>query len=413
MLLVIGLGMTTFAPHFKKEKTMKITANPASYKVFSGFITAIIMGFLSFLPVSIQASGGEEGGKFSPGDMIMEHIQDAHSIHLIGHTSIPLPIILYTDKGIEVFMSSNFWDEHHNYIPYTSPRTGYTYANDHETIKFASNVVLHHEHTAADSTHQEIAHLDTPHIAVSSAETHATLIDFSITKSVFGMLLVLFLLVLIFTSVARKYRKGGAPKGMQNLMETLVLFIRDQVVIPSMGEKRGAKFLPLILTLFFFIWGCNMLGLIPFLGGFNITGTMSITLVLAALVFVVTLINGNGHYWGHIFWPPGVPFFVKLILVPIEIASVFIKPAVLMIRLTANITAGHIVILALVSLVFLFGSTNAAAGYGVGLGASLFIVFMFFIEILVAFLQAYVFVLLASLYFGDATQEHQHEEAHH
>ncbi len=403
--------MTTFAPHFKQVKTMKIIANPASNKVFKGFLVAI---FFAFIPAGLFASGGEEG-KFKPGDMIMEHIQDAHSIHLIGHTSIPLPVILYTDKGLDIFMSSNFWDEHHHFVPYTSPKTGYTYVNDHETIKFASDVAADHhaEHAIADTTHQEIVHVEQTHPVDTTAASHGTLIDFSITKSVFGMLFILFILVLIFTSVARKYKNGGAPKGMQNLMETLILFIRDQVVIPSMGKKRGAKFLPLILTLFFFIWACNILGLIPFIGGFNITGTMSITLVLAALVFVVTTINGNAHYWGHIFWPPGVPFFVKLILVPIEIASIFIKPAVLMIRLTANITAGHIVILALVSLVFLFGASNPAAGYGIGVGASLFIVFMFFIEILVAFLQAYVFVLLASLYFGDATQEHHHEEDHH
>jgi F-type H+-transporting ATPase subunit a len=156
-----------------------------------------------------------------------------------------------------------------------------------------------------------------------------------------------------------------------------------------------------------------MLGLIPFLGGFNITGTLSITLVLAALVFLITSFSGNGHYWGHIFWPPGIPFGIKLILVPIEVLSIFIKPIVLMIRLTANITAGHIIILAFVGLVLLFGQTSAVAGYGVGVGAVIFMIFMFFIELLVAFLQAYVFTLLAALYFGDATQEHHHEGDHH
>jgi F-type H+-transporting ATPase subunit a len=156
-----------------------------------------------------------------------------------------------------------------------------------------------------------------------------------------------------------------------------------------------------------------MLGLIPFLGGFNITGTLSITLVLATFVFILTTINGNAHYWGHIVWPPGVPVAIKFILVPIEFLSIFIKPAVLMIRLTANINAGHIIILAFTSLIFIFGEKSAVAGYGVGVFSTLFIVFMFFIELLVAFLQAYVFTLLAALYFGDATQEHHHEEAHH
>jgi F-type H+-transporting ATPase subunit a len=154
-----------------------------------------------------------------------------------------------------------------------------------------------------------------------------------------------------------------------------------------------------------------MLGLIP-LGGFNVTGTLSITLVLATIVFIITSVKGNAHYWGHIFWPPGVPGFVKVILVPIEIASLFIKPAVLMIRLTANINAGHIVILAFTSLIFIFGAKSEAVGMGVGIFATAFLVFMYFLELLVAFLQAYVFTLLAALYFGDATQEHHHEEHH-
>jgi F-type H+-transporting ATPase subunit a len=135
--------------------------------------------------------------------------------------------------------------------------------------------------------------------------------------------------------------------------------------------------------------------------------------VLATFVFILTTINGNAHYWGHIVWPPGVPLAIKFILVPIEILSVFIKPAVLMIRLTANINAGHIIILAFTSLIFIFGEKGAGAGYGVGVFSTAFMIFMYFIELLVAFLQAYVFTLLAALYFGDATQEHHHEEAHH
>jgi F-type H+-transporting ATPase subunit a len=229
------------------------------------------------------------------------------------------------------------------------------------------------------------------------------------------MLLMLSLVLFLFTRVAKAYekRKGQAPKGMQNMLEPFVLFIKDEVAIPALGKKRAQKFLPFMLTSFFFIWASNMLGLIPFLGGFNITGTLSITLVLATFVFILTTINGNAHYWGHIVWPPGVPVAIKFILVPIEFLSIFIKPAVLMIRLTANINAGHIIILAFTSLIFIFGEKSVVAGYGVGVFSTLFIVFMFFIELLVAFLQAYVFTLLAALYFGDATQEHHHEEAHH
>jgi F-type H+-transporting ATPase subunit a len=243
---------------------------------------------------------------------------------------------------------------------------------------------------------------------------HEGPMDFSITKSVFGMMLVIVILLVLFRVIAKRYKGGSnqAPTGIQNAIEPFILFIRDEVAIPSLGHKKAERYLPFLLTTFFFIWMCNMLGLIPFIGGFNVTGTLSITLVLATVVFLITSFSGNGHYWGHIFWPPGVPFAIKLILVPIELMSIFIKPAVLMIRLTANITAGHIIILAFVGLALLFGEKSAVAGYSVGVGSVLFMIFMFFIELLVAFLQAYVFTLLAALYFGDATQEH-HVEEHH
>jgi F-type H+-transporting ATPase subunit a len=393
---------------------MIFTAKPSVHKAFRQILPAIVTVFSLMFSVAGHASDDAEG-KFKPGEMIMHHISDAHSIHMWGHTSIPLPVILYTDKGLDIFMSSNFWDEHHNMVPYTSPKTGYTYENHHEKIVIVEPGAAHTH--VADTLSADTLHAEDPAVHAEAdhgheAASHGSLIDFSITKSVFGMMFILALLVFVFLRVAKAYKKKGAPKGLQNVMEALVLFIRDEVAIPSLGKKRAKKFLPLMLTLFFFIWGCNLLGLIPFLGGFNITGTLSITLVLATIVFIVTSVNGNGHYWGHIFWPPGVPFFVKLILVPIEIASVFIKPAVLMIRLTANITAGHIVILAFVSLVILFGANGMIAGYSVGVGASLFMIFMFFIELLVSFLQAYVFVLLTALYLSDATQEHHHEDHH-
>jgi F-type H+-transporting ATPase subunit a len=388
--------------------------------------------------------------KFKPGEMIMHHISDAHQIHIIGDIHSPLPIILYHEGHLEVFSSSNFWDGHeHGHLkfkPYTAS-SGITYENRGEKIVVydpkapkldAHGHPIHEVHAAApvDTTAHTEPHVEgqmTVHhaedttsiaeVAPVAAEDHGHEVkfehvkpmDFSITKSVFGMLFVIVLMLIIFRSVASSYkkRKGMAPTGMQNLFEPFILFIRNEVAIPSIGKKRADAFVPFLLTTFFFIWMCNMLGLIPFIGGFNITGTMSITLVLAAIVFIITSVNGNKHYWGHIFWPPGVPLPIKFILVPIEIMSLFIKPTVLMIRLTANITAGHIIILAFVGLVLLFGQNSAVAGYSIGVGAVLFMVFMFFIELLVAFLQAYVFTLLAALYFGDATQEHHHEEDHH
>jgi len=339
-----------------------------------------------------EVKAANEGG-FEPGEMILHHVSDAHSIHFIGHLSMPLPVIIYTDKGLDVFMSSVFWDGNHETTKIYEASSGNKYVLHHEKIAFADE----HSHGTSEN-HPE------------GAGVHGRmLIDLSITKSVFGMLVIMIVMVLFFTRVASKYRKGvSAPSGAQGLIEPLILFIRDEVAVPSIGAKKAHKFMPFLLTVFFFIWMCNLLGLIPFAGGFNITGTLAITAVLSTAVFVITTVNGNGHYWGHILWPPGVPLPIKFVLVPIEIIGIFIKPLILMVRLTANITAGHIIILAFVSLVIMFGQSSVVAGYGVGVGAVVFMILMFFIELLVAFLQAYVFTLLAALYFGDATHEVHH-----
>jgi F-type H+-transporting ATPase subunit a len=237
----------------------------------------------------------------------------------------------------------------------------------------------------------------------------AAVVDLSITKSVMGMLVMMALMLLIFVSVARSYKgEQRPPKGLANFFEPLIIFIRDDIAVPSLGN-RSDKFLPFLLTIFFFILFSNLLGLIPFIGGFNITGTIGVTLVLAVFVFILTTINGNRNYWGHMLWPSGIPFLVKLILVPIEVLSMFMKPTVLMIRLTSNVSAGHIIILSFVSLVFIFKQDfGAAAGHGIGIVSVAFMVFMYFLELLVAFLQAYVFTLLAAIYFGEATQEAHH-----
>jgi F-type H+-transporting ATPase subunit a len=249
-------------------------------------------------------------------------------------------------------------------------------------------------------------------ITAAASGAALTVYDLSITKSVFGMLLILAVMVWMFLSIAGYYKKnpGQAPKGMANALEPLIIFVRDEIAKPSIGDKAD-KFMPFLLTVFFFIFFCNLLGLVPFLGGFNITGTIGVTVVLATLVFFLTNLNGNKHYWGHIFWPPGVPLPVKFILVPIEVFSIIMKPAVLMIRLTANISAGHIIILAFTSLIFIFGDGGHAIGAGSGMGvfSTAFMIFMYFLELLVAFLQAFVFTLLAAIYFGDAT----HDPAHH
>lgn len=363
-----------------------------------------------------DAHDHSEGGEFNAGHMIIEHISDSYDIHLWGHTSIPLPVILYTDAGLHVFSSSSF---NHGHDVVESKGDHFVLAAGKIYKTDAQGTLMY---CVANEVNPEVCDSET---AVDFAKTHHSgfiapagslsqqrPLDLSITKSVFGLLFVLTLVCIFVLLAAKGYKKrpGQAPTGITNVLEPLILFVRDEIAIPSIGKKHAHRFMPFLLTVFFFIWLCNLIGLIPFIGGFNITGTLSVTMVLAATVFVITTVNANKNYWGHLLWPPGVPFPIKLILVPIEIVGIFLKPIVLMVRLTANITAGHIIILAFVSLILIFGQGGEAmgAGIGVGIGATLFMIFMFFIELLVAFLQAFVFTLLAALYFGDATQEAHH-----
>jgi F-type H+-transporting ATPase subunit a len=242
--------------------------------------------------------------------------------------------------------------------------------------------------------------------------------DFSITKNVFTMMFAALLLFFIFGSVKRSYQKneGKAASGMQSLLEPIFVFIRDEVTKPMIGEKHYERFQPFIMSLFFFILFCNLFGLLPiFPGSANVTGNIAVTLGLALLVFIVTNLNGNKHYWGHIFAMPGVPKWVLVILTPVELLGLIIKPFSLMIRLFANITAGHIIILSLVGLVFLFGQMGTNLG-GASVGAlvgSAFTAFMNLIELLVAFLQAFIFSILAASYIGAAVEEHDHDDHDH
>ena len=340
-------------------------------------------------------------GEFNASDFIIHHIADAHEIHLWGEGAsavhIPLPVILYSkEHGFDAFMSSAF--EGHGEVRLAKRTSEVTYALSH------GHISVHDEHAGHDhSDHAGHDHSDHDHI---------DLYDLSITKSIFGMLMMMVLMLVLFGSMAKSYARsaGQAPKGLANALEPMVLFLRDEVAIPNIGEKKADKFLPFLMTVFFFIFFANLLGLIPFIGGFNITGTLSITMVMAAMVFLITAFNGNKNYWGHLFWPPGVPLFVMPIIIPIEIVGMFLKPIVLMIRLTANISAGHIIILSFVSLILIFGQGGdaMAAGFGIGIFSTAFMIFMYCLELLVAFLQAFVFTLLAAIYFGEATHEAHH-----
>ncbi|HAE29654.1 MAG TPA: ATP synthase F0 subunit A [Flavobacteriales bacterium] len=357
---------------------------------------------------------------------------------------IPLPVMLWTDDGFTCFSSSNFYKEENEAHVHGMEGHAFTMGNEYIMV---NEVIYYLEKNGgihgieekvklaeeADLLLKDIVNLEKKKVEASSIEEQAIIaeeiaavtkkeqelreaaglaapFDLSITKNVWGLLFVMVLMVFIFVRIAKRYknREGQAPKGIQNLFEPLILFVRDDIALPSIGPAKAEKFTPFLLSVFFFIWFANLLGLIPFLVGFNIAGTMSITLVLAVVVFIITTINGNKNYWSHMLAVPGVPKWVLVLLTPIEILQMFIKPTVLMIRLTANITAGHIIILAFVSLIFLFGGNSEGAYWGVGVGSTVFMIFMYLIEFLVAFLQAYVFTLLAAIYFGAAV-----EEAHH
>ncbi len=362
------------------------------------FVLSLILSFLALVPVANASSGGhsddhEGAAKFDPGTMITEHIIDAHDWHLWGEghdaVSIPLPIIIYNpEKGLEVFMSSKF---HHGHDTYNG------YAVSHNSI-----VVVNEEGS-----------IPVEEATINEVKT-AAIYDISITKNVLSLFISLIIMFFMFTSVAKAYRRreGQAPKGLQSLIEPLVIFVRDDIAKASIGEKKYMKFLPYLLTVFFFIWINNLLGLVPvFPGGANLTGSISVTMTLAVITFIITTINGNAHYWRHVFAMPGVPAWVLILLTPIEILGVFLRPFVLMIRLFANITAGHIIALSFFSLIFIFGEMSAGAGIGVSVFTIAFTVFMTCLELLVAFLQAYVFTLLSAIYIGAAVEEHDHD--HH
>jgi F-type H+-transporting ATPase subunit a len=327
----------------------------------------------------------EPEGKFNPGEMIMGHVGDEHGWHLFGHTSLPLPVILFnTQRGLAVFSSTRFDHGHKTYAGYML-QEGRVVATD-----------------APDGT-------DTHHASINEALTDATW-DISITKNVLGMLVSVVLMLLVFLSVAKAYSRRGvaAPKGLQGFIEPIIMFVRDDVARPNIGPKYE-RFMPFLLTVFFFILINNLMGLIPIAPfGANVTGSISVTFVLAAITFVITLIHGNRHYWGHILAMPGVPKPVLLILTPVEILGVFLRPAILMIRLFANITAGHIIVLSFFALIFIFGEINAGLGWGVSVFSLLFTVFMSMLELLVAFIQAFVFTFLSAMYFGAAVEEPHH-----
>ncbi|MBT8231032.1 MAG: F0F1 ATP synthase subunit A, partial [Bacteroidia bacterium] len=369
---------------------------------------------------------GEHHSPFDPGTTAFHHIADAN-VYSIGPLQIPLPCILYNkESGFDVFLASKFGfdrvghgDGHYAYKGYVL---------DGGTVRMIADSNFPKEkteikgiiHDAENNAFVCMGDKMYPTHAKSTADFGVfgggitPFFDFSITKNVMTMLIVFLFLAWLFFKIAKAYkeREGQAPKGLQAFIEPIFMFIQDEVCKPFLGNKY-MRYQPFIMSLFFFILGLNLFGQIPFFGGSNVTGNLAFTAVIAIFAFFVTNLSGNKHYWEHIFWMPGVPAWVKTILTPVEVLGVFIKPLTLMLRLFANITAGHMVIIIFVSLIFVFGKEGASVvgSYGTVIPSALLSLFMMSIELLVAFIQAFVFAILTASYIGAAVEDH-HEAAH-
>jgi len=324
----------------------------------------------------------EKNLKASIKEYINHHLLDSYDFGLfsytddnkeVHHIGAPLPIILW-DNGLKVFLSSKF---HHGE---TVAEVGGNYYKVY---------------------HNKIYKTDAEGTITYDAEKHPTNakpLDFSITKNVVFIFLVGLLMFFVFTRMAKNYQKNALPKGVGRLLEPIILYIRDDIAIPNIGEKHYRKYMSYLLTVFFFVWIINLLGLTPL--GVNVINNIAVTLVLALITFILTNVTANKNYWGHIFWMPGVPKLMRIVLAPIELLGLVIKPFSLMIRLYANITAGHIVLMSIIGLMFIFKSwIGSPLSFGLAFALSL-------LELLVAALQAYIFTMLSALYFGSAVEEH-------
>ncbi|AYO57626.1 ATP synthase F0 subunit A [Chryseobacterium sp. 6424] len=339
-------------------------------------------------PATEQVAGNmteAEKEKAKNQEFIQHHVKDAHSFDIMvtkdgHHIGFPLPVIFYDkENGLHAMMSSAF-----NHGESTVESKGSHYKLYHEKIykTDAAGTIIYDDHGHA---------------------TNAKMLDLSITKSVFAIILVALLMVVLFGSIARSYKNSLVPSGAGKIFEPLIIFIRDDIAKPNIGTNYK-KYMGYLLTVFFFILFLNVLGLMPF--GINVTGNLAITAALAIVTFLITQFTANKTYWQHIFWMPGLPWPMKFVMMPIEIIGMFIKPFALLIRLFANMTAGHIVVMSLIAMIYVFKNVIAGIAFP-------FLTFvLYLLEILVAFLQAYIFTMLSAVYFGMANEEHHHEEAH-
>jgi F-type H+-transporting ATPase subunit a len=374
----------------------------ARNKGLKTFILSLLAFVFTFTVWAGAKSEGHQGEEkpFNVNEMIMHHVKDAHEWHLWGPehggTSIYLPIILM-DNGLKSFSSINFYHGTPAYATTGPEAEQVTYMLGKGP---AEGYALFHE---------KIYKLHSGELQFEDGHPHnAKPLSFSITKNVVFLFMTFLVVIALMFSTANYFKKNGAvaPKGIAKFIEPLILFVRDDIAKENIGEKKYRKYVPLLLTMFFFILVANLMGSIPLIGA-NLTGNISVTLFLAVVTFFVTLFSGNKNYWGHIFWMPGVPVVMKFVMAPIELVGILTKPFALMIRLFANITAGHIIVLALISIIFINKSTSWAA---LSVPMTLFISVL---ELLVAFLQAYLFAMLSALFIGAAVEDHHHDENDH
>ena len=369
----------------------------------------------------------ETVGEYNAGDVAVHHIADANAVHVFGDLYLHLPCFLYAPGHGWTITTSAAFEPHHHGSGLLS-KEGYVLVHG-SVMRLKDETLFAADQKIDGYTHKEVV-VDgktvTAYAALINGACKAldvktsldggligggitSFYDYSITRNVFTMLLTCLLLFVAFrmAATAAKRTEGKAPTGIQNFLEPFYTFIRDDVAKPAIGPKYE-KYMPFLLSAFFFILGLNLIGQIPFFpGSANVTGNISITIVLALMTFVLMLLSSNKHFWEHVLWMPGVPAWVKVVLTPVEILGLFLKPFTLILRLFANITAGHIVIMCFVGLIFIFGKAGTSMGGSIAgiLAATPLTLFMMALELLVAFLQAFIFVMLSATYFGMALEE--------
>ncbi len=358
----------------------------------------------SAVEIADSGKGGEQGDPVSSDSeidtYIEHHLKDSHDFHLFSyfsdngeehHVGFPLPVMLWGESGFTAFMSSAFHHDDEGEV--IVEKGGSRFVKNHGVIyeldEGADTVIINEEtHTATNASKP---------------------FDLSITKSVFGILIVGLLMIFWFSGLARQYKKKSIPTGFGRVLEPLVIYVRDEIAKPNIGDQYR-KFTGYLLTVFFFIWILNLMGLMPF--GFNVTGQIAVTAALAIITLIIYVASGNKHFWGHILWMPGVPVLIRPVLAVIELAgTLIIKPFSLLVRLFANISAGHIVVMSLIAIGIKYQESLTIPG-----SQALSILLSFFItliEVLVAFLQAYIFTMLSALFIGMAVADDHHDDTLH